>query len=251
MASTLSPRARSAVITVDRWIYRLSRHWMLAFTLGYGLYVGLPFLAPVFMRLGWEGPARTVYLIYSFLCHQLPERSFFLFGPKVMYTLPEIQAAWQPTNDPLVLRQFIGNPAMGWKVAWSDRMVWMYTSVLVFAWLWWPLRRRVKPLPWWGFVLLLVPMGADGFTHMISDFAGIGQGFRYTNAWLAALTGNAFPTGFYVGDAVGSFNFWMRLITGLLFGLGVVWWGFPYLEEAFTANVRLLERKFARAGLEL
>jgi len=204
------------------------------------------------MRLGWEGPARIIYLIYSFLCHQLPQRSFFLFGPKVMYSLPEIQAVWGATNDPLVLRQFIGTPAMGWKVAWSDRMVWMYTSVLVFGWVWWGIRRRVKPLPGWGFVLLLAPMGVDGFTHMVSDItAGIGRGFRYTNAWLAALTGHALPVSFYVGDAVGSFNFWMRLITGLLFGLGVVWWGFPYMDTAFREAAALLEHKFTRAALEL
>jgi hypothetical protein len=28
---------------------------------------------------------------------------------------------------------------------------------------------------------------------------------------------------FYAGDDLGTFNWWMRLITGLLFSLGAVW----------------------------
>ena len=75
----------------------------------------------------------------------------------------------------------------------------------------------------------------------MSDLAGIGQGFRDTNAWLAALTGNAFAPGFYTGDALGSFNSWMRLLTGVLFGLGIVWYGFPYIEETAQLARRKVE----------
>ena len=179
--------------------------------------------------------------MYSFLFHQLPERSYFLFGPKISYTIPEIQAAWKNSLDPLILRQFTGSSEMGWKVAWSDRMVSMYTSTWLFGLLWWPLRKRLKALPWWGLLLFLLPMVVDGTSHVISDLSGLGQGFRDSNAWLAALTGNVFPTTFYAGDALGSFNAWMRLLTGVLFGIGVVWFGFPYLEQAFEEN-----RKFIR-----
>jgi uncharacterized membrane protein len=123
---------------------------------------------------------------------------------------------------------------MGWKVAWSDRMVSLFGGIWLFAVLWSPLRRRIKPLPWWGFVLLALPMALDGGTHLISDLAGIGQGFRDSNAWLAALTGDVLPVAFYAGDALGSFNSLMRLVTGLLFGLGVVWLAFPHLQRAFA-----------------
>jgi uncharacterized membrane protein len=214
-----------------RLTYWFSRHWMLAFSVIYGLIVGLPSLAPVFMRVGWETPGRALYFVYSFLCHQLPDRSFFLFGPQRMYDLSTIQAVWQNTTNPMVLRQFIGNPMMGWKVAWSDRMVAMYGSILLAAWAWWPLRKRIKPLPFWGLVLFALPMFLDGVTHILSDLGGMDQGFRYTNAWLAALTGNAFPATFYAGNALGSFNSLMRLLTGSLFGVGIVWFAFPYLEE--------------------
>jgi uncharacterized membrane protein len=236
-------RLRSASTGLERGIYFFSRHWMLALGIILGLYAGLPFLAPVFMLVGWSSPARVIYLIYSFLCHQLPERSYFLFGAKLTYPLPEIQAAWQKTLDPLVLRQFIGNAEMGWKVAWSDRMVSMFTSLWLFGLLWWPLRHRLKALPWWGLVLFLLPMAVDGTSHLISDLAGIGQGFRDSNAWLAALTNHTLSPSFYAGDAWGSFNSLMRLLTGALFGVGVVWFGFPYLEDLFIQEASILSNR--------
>ena len=97
------------VITADRVIYRLSRNWMLIFSLIYGLYVGAPFLAPVFMHLGWDRIGNATYFIYYFLCHQFPQRSYFMFGEKSTFSLTEIQIDWQYTINPLVLRQFIGN----------------------------------------------------------------------------------------------------------------------------------------------
>jgi uncharacterized membrane protein len=247
----LNPKQRARAIAANRGLYWFSQKWILLFSLGYGLYVSLPFLAPVFMNIGWEGLGELIYWVYTILCHQLPQRSLFIFGEKAMYSLNEIEAAWQTTINPLVLRQFIGNPQMGWKMAWSDRMVSMYTSVLIFAWVWYPLRKKIKPLSWWGLVLLLIPMGIDGLTHIISDLAGIGQGFRDSNAWLAVLTGNAFPASFYAGDGLGSFNSIMRWITGILFGLGIVWFGFSYLDEYFIDIKGIIEAKFERAGVEL
>ncbi|NOH04998.1 MAG: hypothetical protein HND47_24995 [Chloroflexi bacterium] len=106
------------------------------------------------------------------------------------------------------LRQFIGNEPMGWKVAWSgSHDLPFYTSVWLFAALWYPCRHTIKTLSWWGFILLLLCRWRwMSGTHMVSDFAGIGNGFRDTNAWLAVLTNNTFPATFYAGDALGSFN---------------------------------------------
>lgn len=150
-----------------------------------------------------------------------------------MYSLNEIQAAWQNTIDPFLLRKFIGNEAMGWKIAWSDRMLSFYTSVWGFAIFWSWFRHKVKPLRWPGFVLLLLPLIIDGITHTISDVSGLGQGFRDTNQWLAWLTNSSFPASFYAGDALGSFNSIMRFITGLFAGLSIVWFAFPHLEASF------------------
>ena len=250
-SATLTPKQQARAVKANRWVYRFSRNWLLIFSLIYGIYVGLPFLSPVLMEIGWERAGRAIYLIYTFLCHQLPQRSLFLFGQKTMYDLAEIRVAWQDTSNPLILRQFVGNAEMGWKMAWSDRMVSMYTSILLIAWLWYPIRKRIRPLPWWGLMLFLIPMGIDGFTHMISDFFGIGQGFRDSNTWLAVLTNHTFPASFYAGDALGSFNSWMRWISGILFGMGIVWFGFPYLDGFFASTAAVIKAKFQRSELEL
>ncbi|OGO29165.1 MAG: hypothetical protein A2136_03770 [Chloroflexi bacterium RBG_16_54_11] len=221
----------------------LQRHWIIPISLLVGIYTGLPFLAPAFMRLGWESPAKLIYWFYSWQCHQLPQRSFFLFGSRLTYTLTEIQNAWQNTTDPAILRQFIGNPGMGWKVAWSDRMVWMYSGILVTGLLWWPVRHKLKALPWWGLALLILPLAVDGTSHLISDTAWFGQGFRDGNAWLVALTQNRLGISFYSGDAWGSFNSLMRLLTGVLFGIGIVWYTYPYLEQAFAPQDRAVVTK--------
>jgi uncharacterized membrane protein len=213
---------------------RLAKNWFLLFIVIYGLWVWTPFLAPLFMHLGWDGPANAIYFIYSFFCHQLPERSYFFFGPQISYSLSDIQAVWMDTVNPLLLRKFTGTMEMGWKVAWSDRMISFYSGVWLFALVWYPFRRRIKSLPLWGLILFLLPMVIDGGTHFISDLAGIGLGFRDSNLWLANLTHFAFSANFYAGDALGSFNSWMRIITGLLAGIGLVWFAFPYLDTAFS-----------------
>jgi len=221
-------------------------HWFAIFLYIYGVWVFVPFLAPIFMQLGWTTTGRAVYFIYSFFCHQLPERSFFFFGDKVMYTLAEVQAAWQDTLNPMILRQFVGNESMGWKVAWSDRMISFYTSIWFFAALWYPFRRKIKPLNWLGFILLLLPLIIDGSTHMLSDFAGIGQGFRDDNQWLVMLTNASLPAGFYVGDALGSFNSLMRFLSGLLAGLGIVWLVFPYMVQTQELNQELKKYDYGK-----
>lgn len=242
--SSTVPRSSSQIqqiILMKRVVLVLARHWLLFVNLLVAVWVGLPWLAPVMMHWGWSSAAEAIYLIYSFQCHQLPERSFFLFGRQAMYSLAEIQTAWQSTVNPLILRQFIGNPEMGWKVAWSDRMVAMYTSILLGGLLYGLIRKRLKPLSFWTFAILLLPMVIDGGTHMISDFAGLGQGFRDTNIWLQMITNNSLSSAFYQGDALGSFNSWMRLITGTLFGMGLVGFAFPYINDSFADTVRRSE----------
>jgi len=69
----------------DRFVFWLSNHYMILVNFLLLLYVGLPFLAPVFMKIGQSGAARVIYTIYSPLCHQLAFRSFFLFGEQAYY----------------------------------------------------------------------------------------------------------------------------------------------------------------------
>lgn len=236
-------KTHSSTSEVDHFVVWLSRHWLFVVICFLTILVITPLLAPLFMKLGWNIPGKIIYLIYSFLCHQLPERSYFLFGPKISYNLSEIQAVWPFSNDGALLRQFIGNGSFGWKIAWSDRMVSMFTSLWIFAILWSLLKSKVKPLPFWGLLVLFLPLIVDGTTHLISDFGGLGLGFRDTNSWLVSLTNDSIFPAFYSGDAWGSFNAWMRLGTGVLFGFGTVWYAFPLLNEMFINFGEEIKRK--------
>lgn len=249
MADSVALRRMDALTRgVDRVIIGVSRHWLGLFLLFYGIFVLLPWLSPVLMHTGHESIGRLIQALYSVVCHQYPERSFFLYGPKTMYSIPEIQAVWPHYETVTRWRQFIGTPEMGWKVAWSDRMVSMYTSVWVGAFVFRFLRGRLRPLPARWLLYLSLPMLLDGGTHMINDLLGLG--FRQDNAWLATLTGHLLPPSFYAGDALGSFNSWMRLTTGALFGLGVVWFAFPWVERAFQEVRRDLARPTSRSQVQ-
>ncbi len=226
-------RTEKINLKVNRGISWFERHWLLAFNTFWGIFVILPWTAPLFMHLGWTLPGRVVYFIYNFFCHQLPERSWFLFGPKVSYTKAEIGLVWDISNE-LVRRHFIGTPEMGWKVAWSDRMVAMYTAIFILGLVYAFLRRqgvRIKGIPWWAFVLLITPLAVDGTTHLIND--ALRLDFRDVNHWAVVLTYNAFPAEFYVGDLLGSLNSVLRIGTGILFGLGVVWFLWPMMAKEF------------------
>lgn len=239
--TVVSDRTAKLVLTLDRFALNLARHWLLYVSVFFGVFVLAPFAAPALMALGATGPANAIYFFYSFLCHQLPQRSFFLFGPKVSYSLAEIGRVWE-YDGILTLRQFIGNSEMGWKVAWSDRMVSMYGGLwlggilfgLLHRFLPFGIRRMLERTPVLWFFAGILPLGVDGLSHMVNDVvAGIsGTGFRDTNAWLQFLTGNIFPATFYAGDAVGSFNNLARFVTGGLFGLTTIFFIYPFVESA-------------------
>ncbi len=97
------------------------------------------------------------------------------------------------------------------------------------GWLGW-LRR---PIPWWAFVLLLLPMAADGLTHML--------GLRDS---MMDMMDSSFGS-FYVGAQVWSLNWWLRVITGLAAALGAVWFAYPRMDRAIEESdaLRLMYRQ--------
>jgi len=228
----------------------LARHWLLAFNLALGVWAGLPWLGPVFMHWGWAGPARAIYWLYGLFCHQMAQRSWFLFGKDFSPTLAEINRVSGAGSTMSALRHFIGNPEMGWKLAWSDRMVSFYGSWFLFGLLHAALRDRKHGLHWRTAILLVLPMAVDGITHLVSDLWGIGSGFRDSNAWLATLTGSSFPATFYAGDAWGSFNSVVRLVTGPLAALGIIFCILPELDRLTGRTAALPLRRGGTPGFE-
>jgi len=230
---------------VARWLQHrllgLSHHWLAWANAIWGTVFVLPWIAPVLMKIGATRWGLLIYAAYRHLCHQLANRSFFLFGPRPMYSYVELLPYASSANTPLGLKAFIGTSELGYKVAWSDRMVSMYGGILLGGLVFALVRRHLRAPKWWAPTLMALPMVLDGITHTISDLSGIGQGFRYHNGWLVALTGHSLPRSFYVGTTLGSFNSSMRLVTGLLFGLAVVWIAYPMFEDYFQDARRTLE----------
>jgi uncharacterized membrane protein len=217
-------------------LVRLALYWPILLAALTGVWVTLPWLAPVLMHAGATGPASLIYLLYSPQCHQLPQRSYFLFGDRLTLPLADILAVTGP-RDPLTLRPFIGTPELGWKVAWSDRMVSLYTPLFLGAVVYAFARRRWRPSRWsWTLLLPYLPLLIDGLSHAIDD--ALGTDIRANNVWLAALSGNLFAPAFYAGDAIGSFNWWARLLTGLLAGFAFVRQVYPLLDRGFAAMAR-------------
>jgi len=244
--AVVTGRTRELVIALDRLILGLARHWLLVVNTFLGLYIGLAVLAPVLMATGLTGLGRAIYLFFAFQCHQLPQRSYYLFsqaGGIQTYSLDQVLAWGANPNN---LRAFVGNPQIGFKMAIAHRLTAIHTALFVGGLLWGWVGRRLPRLSLTGFLFLILPMALDGGSHMLSEITRLG--FRESNAWAVWLTGGLFPSSFYVGTTVGTLNWLLRTLTGSLFGLATIWFTFPHLAEGFDDLRRELELKLRKTG---
>ena len=241
-AIIIPPRVRF-VMSME-WVFR---HWLEIWLTLFTIFNILPYFAPLAMTSGAEPVGNTIYGLYGIVSHQFAHRSLFFFGEKLMYSPDELPITLTDDvfSNESQMRAFRGNETLGWKVAWSDRLMTMYGSALIASWAYYFLRKRENfhPFSLKIMLLLTLPLVLDGFTHWLSDFDGLVTGFRWHNAWLATLTADTFPESFYVGDALGSFNSWARLITGFLFGIGLMGWGLGVAETYFHKNADILKAR--------
>lgn len=194
---------------VTRLMRAISHHWLLVANLALALFVGLPLLAPVLMHAGYEGLGRGIHALFFITCHQLPERSYFLFGPSVIYTRAELVAL---AGEAVPLR-FVGNAVVGYKMAICQRCTAIYGGWLLWGLLFGLVRSRLRPLTVRGALLLLVPMAVDGLGQLVG---------AWESTWLT------------------------RTVTGLLFGLAVVWLSYPYIEQGMHDMRREAEEMLAQ-----
>lgn len=212
MESDNSP-SRVSVIA-DRVVVWLSRHWLALVNTVLAVYVGLPFLAPVMIKSGFPFVANAIYTIYAPMCHQLPQRSYFLYGEKPAYSLQELADRVGEENLPLYPwpRLFNGNAQVGYKVALCERDLAIYGALLLGGVVFSLFRSRIGPLPFWAYILVgVIPMGLDGGSQFISYL-------------LPAV----------VSDFVPRESTWLlRTITGALFGIATAWLAYPNLQAGF------------------
>lgn len=176
----ISPGRQAFDRAITNLIYRFllffARHWLFIFNAVLGVYAGLPFLAPFLASIGHEVPAAAIYLIYQFVCHQAPERSFFLWDHKMAY---------------------------------CQRDAAIYTSILAAGVGFALVRRRLRPLDWRLYLLLIAPLAVDGTLQLAA---------LYESTWE------------------------MRTFTGILFGVATVWLLYPHIEAGMAQLRKSLDR---------
>lgn len=177
---------------IVRW---LGYHWLLLVAAGTGLFAGLPFAAAYLMASGRTIAARAIYIVFAPLCHQRPERSFFLYGAKPVYTIDELVAhlgAAPPSR-------WVGDAGLGYKMAVCERDVAIYGGLFLMTIVCGIWRRRIKPLGTRTFLALAAPMAIDGGGQLIG---------LWSSTWLS------------------------RVVTGSLFAIGMALFTYPRLQDA-------------------
>lgn len=227
---------KSIVITsADRFSLWLSKHYMLVLNVIVLLYLGLPFLAPVLLKLGYNGPAKIIYKGYSFVCHQLAFRSWFLFGEQTAYPRqaagvdrlkPYGMVTGMDEFDNLQAREYTGSPVIGYKVALCQRDVGIYGGILFFGLIFSLSKRRLKSLPWYLWIIIgILPIAMDGFSQLLSQPPISLLPMRESTPFLRTLTGG-------------------------LFGITTAWFGYPMVEETMSEIRKFTQEKFALAALQ-
>lgn len=225
--------ARRRAIGVNRALRGFSRHWLAILNTIVFLYVALPFMAPVLMRVGATTPARWIYTVYSPVCHQLAFRSWFLFGEQAAYPrqlagtgLTSFGAATGISEDDLAAaRAYVGEEGIGYKVALCERDIAIYGGIFLAGVAFSFVRGRLRPLPimiWFG--LGVLPMAIDGGSQLLSGLPGI-------------------PTAWGVRESTPL----LRTITGLLFGVLNVWLAYPHIEISMAETRATTTVKLAGA----
>jgi uncharacterized membrane protein len=128
----------------------------------------LPILAPIFLYVGFNSPAKAIYFVYSFFCHQQHWKSLHVF---------DHQCAWCARD------MFI----------WGSMLV-----VLVLV-----MKRKINPLTFTSLIFYSAPMAFDGGLQTISTIAGFSGGnpLYISNNFFRMVTGTLF------GSAFGLYTF--------------------------------------------
>ncbi len=134
-SSQTLPRVKQEplIIRIDRHIYRFARHWLLAFNLVAFFLASMPIIIPFIASQGHESAAAWLFTTFGLICHQMPERSFTLFGE---------QMALCHRMSTIYVASFIGGIT--------------YACV----------RDRLPPLSFRMLILFSTPMAIDGFTQL-------------------------------------------------------------------------------------
>ncbi len=145
------------------------RHWLTVMNVLLFLFIVPIVLAPFLYSIGVTQLAGMIMAAYHVTCHQLPDRSLFVFG---------------------------------YEMAVCSRCFAIYAGFLAGGLAFYFLRNRLKPFHIFYYILLCVPMAIDGTAQLfgIPIPRGIGPGFELiwttlSNNELRVITGAIFGLG--------------------------------------------------------
>lgn len=122
----------------------------------------VPWLAPVFLHFGWHGPAKVIYRIYSFFCHQIAWRSMHVY---------DHQCAWC-ARDTAIWGAFL-----------------MVAVLIKF--------RKTKGFKWYWMIPFIIPIALDGGIQTIATVFGYDseEPVYISTNFMRMMTGSIFGIG--------------------------------------------------------
>jgi uncharacterized membrane protein len=165
--------------TLDRYMNNTGRfvsnllidHWATMITWMLGILVFAALSVPFLSYFGLDGISKQIFFALHMVCAQIPSHSFYIFGH---------QLGMCARNFSIYASMFIGS------------------LIFVLS------KKRIPGIPWWIWVLMILPLALDGTTQMF--------GWR-ESTWE------------------------LRVLTGTLFGLGNVWFALPLIQKTILESL--------------
>jgi uncharacterized membrane protein len=136
-----------------------------------GILVFAALSVPFLSYFGLDGISKQIFYSLHLVCAQIPSHSFYIFGH---------QLGMCARNFSIYASMFIGS------------------VIFVLS------KKRFPGIPWWFWVLMILPLALDGTTQMF--------GWR-ESTWE------------------------LRVLTGTLFGLGNVWFALPLIQKTILESL--------------
>ena len=149
----------------------LTEQWATIITAFLGIIVAIAVSIPFLSYFGLDSIAKPLFYSLHYVCAQIPSHSFYIFGHQL---------------------------------GLCARNLSIYSSMFIMSLIFTLSKKRLPGIPWWLWILMILPMAWDGTTQMF--------GLR-ESTWI------------------------LRVITGTLFGVGSVWFALPLMQKTLLETM--------------
>jgi uncharacterized membrane protein len=155
---------------LDQWMESagafLTEYWATLITAVLGLLVFIALSIPFLSYFGLDDISKPLFFALHLVCAQIPSHSFYIFGHQL---------------------------------GLCERNLSIYSSMFIGSLIFVLTKKRMPGIPWWVWLIMLLPIAWDGFTQMF--------GLRESD-WI------------------------LRVVTGSIFGFANVWFALPLMHKA-------------------